>query len=434
MYKYSFTFLLMVLVSITSQAQDLELLRSTLDQLKKEFHQQPISSGMMNQSNLRVTQVAGKKLDSLVQEKWNGDTQDWEYSGTAYFYYDQIGRPSQLVFEIINPISTIAGTLRVDILYDEIENNISEFYAFKFPDSEEWLNDGKDEFYYDQNGRLKEYISFYSNEGSSEPIENERSVYTYNDIGKVDKKVNYDWWDGVWYETGTYDYFYNPNGELIKTDFLLKKYESGEFYVSSFTDYIKTNSLLIEENEYFRFGYDDNWGLRLNRKLYYDIKGNLVNDSTFSYSNNQPKLVNVDKYEYDLSVDVSEINLFISFLWDPFQHESIKNQPTVNYWSFFYEEDNFMTYSKTTYYFSESTITNTENSSSETINIYPNPAREILNIDGIADGQVVSIQGIDGSHIANYIIQNGKISTRSLQPGMYILDLGTQKLKFAVSR
>src|SRR5690606_37342380 len=134
-------------------------------------------------------------------------------------------------------------------------------------------------------------------------------------------------------------------------------------------------------------------------------------------------------YAYDLSVDVSEVNLFADELWDPLQFESMVNQPTIAIGTF-YTENDLMSFFKNSFYFSEQLITNTENLVSKTFTIYPNPTQSVLNIDGLEDNQPVTILNIDGTQVSTLRVQHGKISTQGLMPGMYILDLVDQKLKF----
>jgi hypothetical protein len=438
MHKYSFTFLLVVLITLTGKSQNLDLIKSSLNHFQKEFHHKSKSFSKWNPANLRIAQNSGKKLDSLVQEKWNDDLQDWEYLATGYFYYDQHGKPSILISKEFDRESKLIEISKVDFIIDEIENKFTLTFKFKLPESEEWINNGKDEYLYDQSGRLKEKIDYYWSDETLQYTEKERNEYSYNEKGQLVREVKYfrgtyDYW---YISENNYEYLYGSNGEVIRKNYLYNLPETDDLFITAYTDYVKINSYQSEEKWYYKNG-ENPWKQGSIRKLNYDANGNLVSDSTFSYLKNglelvNPEFVNLEMYEYDLSVDVSEVNLFFDKLWNPSQLASMVNQPTIAIGAFFTDE--FSSYYKNSYYFSESTITNTENSSSETINIYPNPAREILNIDGIADGQEVSILGIDGTHISSSKILNGNISTKSLQPGMYILDLGSQKLKFTVSR
>jgi hypothetical protein len=422
MHKYSFTFLLVVLITLTSKSQNLDLIKSSLNHFQKEFHHKFINSIKWNPANLRIAQNSGKRLDSLVQEKWNVDLLDWEYSATWYFYYDQNGKPSHILVGYIDESNTYVESLIADFVFDEIKNMVTVITKEKL------RNSIKEETIYDQNGRLKELIAYLWSDEALQYIEFMRCEYIYNSKGQLEREVSYDSDGDGWHVDRVYEYIYDENDNLLKKNSLHENY-NGEFHVGSYIDYVKINSQLSEEQDYWRNDPNDTWQQRSIKKKYFDAKGNLVNDSTFFYYT----LINSTMYEYDLSVDVSEVNLFSDILWDPLQLENMFNLPTVIIGG---GESSYgiSPYSKDSFYFSEQLITNTENLVSKTFTIYPNPTQSVLNIDGLEDNQPVTILNIDGTQVSTLRIQNGKISTQGLMPGMYILDLGDQKLKFGVTK
>jgi hypothetical protein len=82
--------------------------------------------------------------------------------------------------------------------------------------------------------------------------------------------------------------------------------------------------------------------------------------------------------------------------------------------------------------YSDEIITSQHDPLKEVIKVYPNPTRASMQIVGVEDGQEASILRLDGTLISTFRIQSGSISTNNFLPGIYILDLGNQKIKFAV--
>lgn len=81
------------------------------------------------------------------------------------------------------------------------------------------------------------------------------------------------------------------------------------------------------------------------------------------------------------------------------------------------------------------TITaNKDITSTDVIQVYPNPAGDILNINGVEDNTPASIISADGHLISSFKIRDGKIPTDFLNPGFFILDLGNKKIKFTIAR
>jgi len=76
-------------------------------------------------------------------------------------------------------------------------------------------------------------------------------------------------------------------------------------------------------------------------------------------------------------------------------------------------------------------VKNEESSSS--LKAYPNPAKEILNVDGISKVDNLHLYNLTGSElsVSHSLVNNGlQISTGNLPQGVYLLQVNNQVIKF----
>ena len=77
------------------------------------------------------------------------------------------------------------------------------------------------------------------------------------------------------------------------------------------------------------------------------------------------------------------------------------------------------------------TFDNTNDIDNQQLAIYPNPAKDVLRIENIADNQEVTIYSINGAVLKRVVISgDSEINISELRPGMYILSAGNMFSKF----
>ena len=77
------------------------------------------------------------------------------------------------------------------------------------------------------------------------------------------------------------------------------------------------------------------------------------------------------------------------------------------------------------------TFDNTNDIDNQQLAIYPNPAKDVLRIENIADNQEVTIYSINGAILKRVVVSgNSEINISELRPGMYILSAGNMFSKF----
>ena len=73
----------------------------------------------------------------------------------------------------------------------------------------------------------------------------------------------------------------------------------------------------------------------------------------------------------------------------------------------------------------------TEEIENQQLALYPNPAKDVLNIKNLADNQEVTIYSINGAVIMKTIVSgNAEINVSDLHPGMYVVSAGNLVSKF----
>ena len=73
----------------------------------------------------------------------------------------------------------------------------------------------------------------------------------------------------------------------------------------------------------------------------------------------------------------------------------------------------------------------TEEIENQQLAIYPNPAKDVLNIKNLADNQEVTIYSINGAVIMKTIVSgDAEINVSDLHPGMYVVSAGNLVSKF----
>jgi hypothetical protein len=73
------------------------------------------------------------------------------------------------------------------------------------------------------------------------------------------------------------------------------------------------------------------------------------------------------------------------------------------------------------------TTTNKINELSQLIHIYPNPAKDIINIQGVANDIPLNIYNINGALVHSETFQNNSIDIRYLTSGMYFIKFSTEE-------
>jgi hypothetical protein len=70
-------------------------------------------------------------------------------------------------------------------------------------------------------------------------------------------------------------------------------------------------------------------------------------------------------------------------------------------------------------------VTSNETSEIASVELYPNPAKDVLHVKGIPDGSEVRMISASGTHVFTKVVTNESIDIGDLPRGLYIFDSGT---------
>jgi len=297
----------------------------------------------------------------------------------------------------------------------------------------------KAKYAYDSNGNQTLYEEYIWDKTNNKLIGNVKSVSTYNSNSKITLKVNYSW-DGtnnVWIENWKGESNYDSNGNVT-------------LEIVSFWDAInniwKGNSKMeytsdSNGNRTLRLSYswdatNNIWKGSYKYERTYDINGNET--LYVSYAWDATKNVWIGSYKYERTYDINgNETLDVSYNWDAtnniwkgttkyeYNYDSNGNKAQRIYFTFSSE---WVLGYISTYFYSLKNIAAVSNPSSINIHIYPNPAKNELQITGLTEPSKFSLFDLNGkSLMSKNIINNEVISISTLSKGIYIVRLKTSE-------
>lgn len=334
----------------------------------------------------------GASIDTTICFDWNGTA--WVYVQMFVYRYDSAGNLTQDTYHEWD--GTAWKALYTTAYFYDVNGNEIENIEYIWDDMySNWFELFKTEHIYDGTGLHLESIN-YSWTGSDWQQDGKM---IYNWSGSVLDAMISQTWDGTsWVNSMMYTYQYGVMMELLETiAYLWNGTDWEELNKDTFT--YDANMLLIEEIFYMwnGSGWDNS-----NRHTYvYDANGNEI-ESVFSQWNNgawedfdrtlssydaNNNLIEEIYENWDGSAWLNDVKLEFTF-----DANSILTEIISYYWD------------GTTWIYNERCIflhydlsvgINESNAMSETINIYPNPANDIIKISSSykVDIQIINTQG-----------------------------------------
>lgn len=259
---------------------------------------------------------------------------------------------------------------------------------------------------------------------------------TFDGNGNMITSTGYSWdggtsqWVNEWKDENTYD----GNGNLI--EILGYSWDNGpNQWVSEWKPeytYDGNGHMILEHILWFDPGTTQ-WVDDMKTEYTYDANGNPTQEVYSDYDLFNSQWVPNEKYEYTYNLSYGLADLIIPFL-DFFMtdySENIVNMP-LGYIDYLYnnntwEEDNNGTYNYTEISASINVL------SIPGIEIYPNPANEILFVDLDKNTNFVKFEilNIKGEEILKQILQEDtEISIGHLSKGVYIIQVSTSNTQF----
>ncbi|WP_417368614.1 T9SS type A sorting domain-containing protein [Gelidibacter japonicus] len=332
-----------------------------------------------------------------------------------------------------------------------------------FWDSTAWAINSRDEFEYDANGNLTERTFATWNSTTNQWINNYKDVNTYLS-NEIIGQTGYEWEGGDWEPDYKTDMIYVANRienfnsfdwngtQWIDSERGVVSYNLGrisgttteEFVSNTWSPYEKTvytrnaSGRILEVTSQMWNGAD--WDNDEKEGFTLDASGNRLSE-TYSDSDDGTTWELYSKIDYTYNTSVLMSNYLEPFSVGSYFYDlGVEDFPHHNKVTSSVESEHNGTAweisSKTTYYYSDDTMGLNDLSNSNFVTLYPNPAKNTLNIklkDQI-DAQA-SLYDVNGRLILEQKLQaiNTPLNIESLQSGMYVLKIATEN-SFATKR
>lgn len=347
-------------------------------------------------------------LKELVFYIWNENTQDWVASMKFEIIYDEEYKfTNQITYNFIENVWVYNSKYDFTYNLDDFVTN-STFYMWEI-DLEIWIYNDKVDITYDENNNKLETLSSYWDLENEIWVENYKYICVYN-IDNTLAEEHYFYFESEnWLEYSKVYYSYTDN-KLFSTESFYWDYE-----ISQWINDIKTEFYYIEELLDYTINY------------YQEVQSYKIQYSYDEFDNN----ISFVGYNWESDAWVeSSLNEYI--LDYNYTIENVASPLWYNQYEYTHAliEESYSTISKditqmykTNYYVSDFDVNIKENNFTS-LNIYPNPASDYINISSQNTIENINIYNIDGKKIDNIKTNktNNIIDISNLQQGIYILE------------
>lgn len=374
--------------------------------------------------------------------------------------------------------SIVSDSSKTEYTYD-VEGFLIETVIYSLDSQGDWVEDSKEEYYYDNNDYLEEIIYSEYDDVLSTWEEVAKFEVTYGPVGSSTKIIQEDiyvWNDmsNSWVKVYYSDLDYNLNGDLDKEEWFEYDFNTLQFqpilkliyaydtngdldniHYYSYDENIM-NYVLTEKDEYYyntnqkldkieRFSYDDqtnSWDEEAKIEYEYDSNGILDYEIYFTWDVNNNFWDPNEKFVYDYDVNFDNNDLIL-----PWPHFYVNETGATLEGGFLYGiESTYFDYmllkaeeyihndmlgfyeleDEHDYYYSTITITSKNaNKMDNSIKLYPNPVKDKLFIAGANNGKL-ELYDFTGKLIFETTSSTNEINLSGLNPGHYIYKFQTQ--------
>ncbi len=430
---------------------------------------------------LLFSQNDKQKLDSLIIESYDTNTQEWNLGSKEEYIYDADENwTTHWQFSRDNDTQQWVNYTHSEHTYDNIGNLISSIRRF-WHNTGEWRNQGKSEIAYNANNQYTLHITYDWDNALEEWHPNSKTEFAYDSADLLEQEIQYAWHNmsAQWLPNSKQSMSYNSDGDPILS--ILQAWDENTAawvnywrFTDTYTPTTKTtevdewNSTTAQWTNLWKYDYN------------YDVVGNLLdyntsywnndteiwinsNRRTFTYDNQSNQTQrwiykwdedtaqwlneNQTNYTYDT---YSNLIQEIRILWDvntqawinnirddysydydyliedlifptPPTHHHKKNNNIRYEWNENTEEWIFDR--KRIYHYSEQIVSITSPQNTQ-LNIFPNPANDVINFDlENPSPAIVRLHNVQGKYIGDQLLQNNRLLVSHLNSGTYFYEL-----------
>ncbi len=323
-------------------------------------------SQWINKTKTEYTYNVNEDITYKVYYKWDTTSTQWKDSNIEEYTYDNNNLLINIFYQYwSNNLNQWVDYQNHDLSYDTNNYLILLHVTWWDISSSQWINFWKEEYTYDTNGNIINIVNIEWDLFSNQWENNEKEELSYNSNNQITQSIVIDWDDlfNQWVNFKKEDYNYDVNGNPIQD------------YFSDWDDI----SNQWKDDERLDFTYDQN----------YDISDLIIPDKGVFWA----------------------INL-----------EYITNMP-LGYIRYGYNNTNPYMIWRITHFYSEQNVGLDEIIDKQEIEVFPNPASEIISIN-VRDGSqqlTFSLIDLQGRIVLQREIRNStNISITNLPKGVYL--------------
>ncbi|MCW3788956.1 T9SS type A sorting domain-containing protein [Plebeiibacterium sediminum] len=418
MAKKVITTFLLVLLCTYLKSQDVNQLNAHT-QLKRH-------SAFLNiSSDAPSTDKTKNRLDSIVEYNLNELTSEWDkkYLKDEYIYH--------------NSDITEYKLMLWNKLQGDWENKIKEEYDYASPHqmsgsitslfiNNNWVNDTKKEYKYINNNLLDEIIEYTWNSETSIWQEHKKCKYLYTFDEKIDVILFYDYdvenTNWITRKKTTYEYINDKIHYINKWIDKDNQWQLNERYWYLY-DNIKWQLYTIS---YYQWYDGDNDLKLISRKGFsYNTYDEFASESEVSRSVNETQWSAISKQssEFDDSYSYEELLLpYNPLLFTPFYFHHKTTSSTISTKEI--NNDPFIPYRHIKFFYrNDDTNTDTSEKDIFTLKVFPNPATDILWVEGYNEMMPIRIElfSLNGQKVLDQkLINNNTVDISRIKTGIYI--------------
>jgi len=349
-------------------------------------------------------------------------------------------------FTVRNNVGQLKGLKSTKALKQRLDQIVYEAYSW---DTQQWSNDAKVTYTYNDNGNVTSAITFDYSGGTW--VNDLKEDCSYNGEGDIVQVMESDWDGTAWQLSKKYDYTYNGSG-YIETK-ITSIYQSGNWVNSLKSEYTYDGNGKMtldfvsawstakgwQTDSKYEYAYDINqriseivrstidvgmgeWELNKRNAFTHDENGNLTrrDDSMWIGSWN---VYQYEEFTHSNTYTLADLLLPYSWLLQYF-YFAHQLTGTIRY-VYNYDVVNFMQFSRSTYIYSQQNVGITDNVV-PVYSVYPNPVTDKLNFTLPENTQnaMVQLSDLYGRKVLECTVSNNQsISVNHLASGMYICNI-----------
>ncbi|MFB6317181.1 T9SS type A sorting domain-containing protein [Saccharicrinis sp. FJH54] len=325
----------------------------------------------------------------FIGSTWNSYDRSWVRDIKIVYTQDENGNLSHIVeYKRWETAHKWLENQKVDYIYD-VNNKLSEKITYKWLNNyvlSEWRLYGKQVFLYENTQLAAEYVNIWDATDSTwQP--SHKTEYTLNDEGNLINEKSFTWNENLnnWFTLPSEEYYYDSLGYT-----LLYKRGTGVFSVEG--------------------------------DFSYDINGNLLEYSEWSKSNEIDwRLLRLINFTYNTMYSIHKLLLPPGYLemYEMNTHYKFTNKLT-EILILDYTYNGYST--KETFFYSENNATSIRYSGNTKYRIFPNPAKDYVEIEKNCNDDVsLEIYDMQGRIIlTKAVCHSEKLSLKYLPAGIYI--------------